>query len=137
LSARQKDGLRAFIANGCAGCHNGQLLGGTTMQKFGLVKNYWLETGSTKIDEGRYAVTKKEEDRYVFRVPMLRNIAKTAPYFHDGSIDRLDHAVKIMASVQLGRTLDESTTAAIVAFLESLTGDVPSHYAPPGQNPQR
>ena len=103
------------------------------MQRFGLVKSYWIETGSAKIDEGRYAITKKEEDRYVFRVPMLRNVAKTAPYFHDASVDRLDRAVRIMAAVQLGRTLDDDTVANIVAFLESLTGDVPPHYAPPGQ----
>jgi cytochrome c peroxidase len=62
---------------------------------------------------------------------MLRNIAKTAPYFHDGSVDRLDRAVRIMASVQLGRALDDATTASIVAFLESLTGEVPAHYSPP------
>ena len=76
-------------------------------------------------------MSKKEEDRYVFRVPMLRNVAKTAPYFHDGSVETLDRAVKIMAAVQLGRTLDDATTASIVSFLDSLTGDVPAHYAPP------
>jgi cytochrome c peroxidase len=135
LNDRQKAGLRAFVANGCAGCHSGPLLGGTTYQRFGLVKEYWTETGSEKIDAGRYAITKKEEDRYVFRVPMLRNVAKTAPYFHDGSVERLDRAVRIMAAVQLGRVLDDATTASIVAFLESLTGPVPAHYAPPGQKP--
>jgi cytochrome c peroxidase len=66
---------------------------------------------------------------------MLRNIAKTAPYFHDGSVDRLDRAVKIMASVQLGRALDDATVSSIVAFLESLTGEVPGHYAPPEAKP--
>jgi cytochrome c peroxidase len=63
-------------------------------------------------------------------------VAKTAPYFHDGSVDRLDRAVRIMAAVQLGRALDDATTAAIVSFLESLTGPVPAHYAPPGQRPE-
>jgi cytochrome c peroxidase len=135
LTERQQTGLRAFIATGCAGCHNGALLGGVAMRRFGVVKNYWLETGSEKIDEGRFATTKKEEDRYVFRVPMLRNIAKTSPYFHDGSVERLDRAVRIMAAVQLGRTLDDATVASIVAFLESLTGEVPAHYAPPAQGP--
>jgi cytochrome c peroxidase len=101
------------------------------MMKFGVVKDYWLETGSQKIDAGRFAMTKKEEDRYVFRVPMLRNVAKTAPYFHDGSVETLDRAVRVMATVQLGRTLDDATAASIVAFLESLTGEVPAHYAPP------
>jgi cytochrome c peroxidase len=71
----------------------------------------------------------------VFRVAMLRNVAKTAPYFHDGSVDRLDRAVRVMASVQLGRTLDDASVASIVSFLESLSGDVPANYAPPGQRP--
>jgi cytochrome c peroxidase len=136
LSARQKSGLRTFIATGCGGCHNGAKLGGTMFQRFGQVKDYWLETGSEKPDQGRFAITKKEEDRFMFRVPMLRNVAKTAPYFHDGSVERLDRAVRIMASVQLGRTLDDAAVADIVAFLESLTGDVPANYAPPGQKPQ-
>jgi cytochrome c peroxidase len=135
LSERQKAGLRAFMANGCGGCHSGPLLGGNLLQRFGIVKEYWLETGSEKPDVGRIAMTKKEEDRYVFRVPMLRNVAKTAPYFHDGSVDRLDRAVRIMASVQLGRKLDDAAVSSIVAFLESLTGDVPAHYAPPEGKP--
>ena len=131
LSERQKAGLRAFLSIGCAGCHNGPQLGGTMLSKFGVVKDYWLETGSKKIDPGRYAVTKKEEDRYVFRVAMLRNISKTAPYFHDGSVGTLERAIRVMASVQLGRTLDERTVADLVSFLEALTGEVPSNYAPP------
>jgi cytochrome c peroxidase len=131
LSARQKAGLRAFVGTGCAGCHNGPLFGGTTLQRFGLTRDYWLETGSKSVDPGLYALTKREEDRYRFRVPMLRNVAKTAPYFHDGSTDRLERAVSIMATVQLGRTLDQATAADIAAFLESLTGEAPSHFAPP------
>jgi cytochrome c peroxidase len=131
LSERQKAGLRAFIKVGCALCHSGPNLGGTTLQKFGLAKDYWLETGSRKIDQGRFSITKKEEDRYVFRVPMLRNVAKTAPYFHDGSVERLDRAVRIMATLQLGRELDDPTVGEIVAFLEALTGGIPSNYAPP------
>ena len=136
LTERQKTGLRTFIATGCAGCHNGVNLGGSMLQKFGVTKDYWLETGSEKPDTGRFALTKKEEDRYVFRVPMLRNVAKTAPYFHDGSVDRLDRAVRIMASVQLGRTLEDEAVASIVEFLESLTGEVPANYAPPGKRPE-
>src|SRR3954463_10694155 len=137
LSERQKAGLRAFLSIGCARRPNGAHLGGAMLSKFGVVKDYWLETGSKKVDPGRYAVTKKEEDRYVFRVPMLRNIAKTAPYFHDGSVETLERAVRIMASVQLGRTLDERTVADVVSFLEALTGEVPSSYAPPGERPQK
>lgn len=135
LSATEKEGLRIFIATGCASCHNGKLLGGTTMQRFGIKKDYWIETGSEKVDAGRFAVTKNEVDRYVFRVPMLRNIGRTAPYFHDGSVADLERAVRIMGSVQLGKTLDDKSVTAIVAFLDSLTGEVPSHYAPPGQRP--
>jgi cytochrome c peroxidase len=131
LDARQKVGLRLFIERGCANCHHGPLLGGATLQRFGIVKDYWLATGSTKIDEGRYALTKKDEDRHVFRVPMLRNVAKTAPYFHDGSVATLDAAVRVMAAVQLGQSLRDDETAAIVAFLDALTGDVPAHYASP------
>jgi cytochrome c peroxidase len=137
LSEPQQAGLRAFIATGCAGCHNGPLLGGAAFQRFGVVKDYWRETGSKKIDLGRFAATKKEEDRYVFRVPMLRNVAKTAPYFHDGSVASLERAVRVMGAVQLGRALDDAGVASIVAFLESLTGEVPANYAPPGKAPQR
>jgi len=71
----------------------------------------------------------------VFRVPTLRNVAKTAPYFHDGSVDRLDQAVRAMANVQLGHPLDDAAVTDIVSFLEALTGEVPSNYAPPGQKP--
>jgi len=137
LTERQKAGLRQFLSIGCAGCHNGPHLGGAMLSKFGVVKDYWLETGSKKVDPGRYAVTKKEEDRYVFRVPMLRNIAGTAPYFHDGSVETLERAVSVMASVQLGRTLDERTVADVVSFLNALTGEVPSNYAPPREKPQK
>jgi cytochrome c peroxidase len=137
LDARQKRGLRTFMETGCAGCHGGPLLGGATLQRFGVVRDYWLETGSQKVDHGRFSATKKEEDRYVFRVPMLRNVARTAPYFHDGSVERLDAAIRIMASVQLGRQLDDNAVGDIVAFLDSLTGKVPEHYAPPGQRVAR
>ena len=130
ITERQKAGLRTFMAAGCAGCHDGALLGGTQLRKFGLAHDYWTATGSPKRDAGRYAVTKKEDDRYVFRVPMLRNVARTAPYFHDGSVDTLDRAVAVMGEVQLGKTLDERTVSLIAAFLESLTGEVPAHSAP-------
>jgi cytochrome c peroxidase len=124
------------MANGCGACHSGPLLGGSALQRFGMVKNYWLETGSAKVDVGRYAATKKDEDKYVFRVPMLRNVAKTAPYFHDGSVESLDGAVRVMASVQLGKTLEDANVASIVAFLQSLTGEVPANFAPPGRRPE-
>jgi cytochrome c peroxidase len=136
LSEPAKRGLRSFIGSGCAACHSGPLLGGTQMQKFGIKLDYWLETKSEKIDLGRAAANKREEDRYVFRVAMLRNIARTAPYFHDGSVAQLDEAVRVMAVTQLARTLEPSAIAEIVAFLESLTGAIPANYAPPGQQPR-
>ncbi len=131
LNPDQKAGLRAFVDIGCAGCHSGRLLGGESLQRFGLTKDFWLETGSEKIDNGRFAVTKEEEDKYVFRVQILRNIAKTPPYFHDGSIVELGEAVRIMASVQLGMVLNGDDRDAIVMFLDSLTGEIPQNFAPP------
>ena len=131
MTERQKAGLRKFIDTGCAGCHDGPQVGGAQLRKFGRNKDYWLETGATKPDVGRFSMTRKEEDKYVFRVAALRNVARTAPYFHDGSVDTLDRAVKIMGRVQLGRELDDNTVSLITAFLESLTGEVPAHYAPP------
>lgn len=131
LTAEQKNGMRTFVNVGCAGCHSGALLGGNMSMKFGVTKDYWLETKSAKPDEGRFTSTKKEEDKYVFRVAMLRNISQTAPYFHDGSVQKLDDAVRIMASVQLGRQLRDDETKSIVAFLDSLSGKTPANYAPP------
>ena len=133
LSTQQLNGLDKFVSYGCVGCHNGALLGGNSLQKFGVVKDYWLATGSVKVDAGRFTVTKKEEDKYVYRVPMLRNIAKTAPYFHDGSVDTLEDAVRVMAEVQLGRQASAADVADITAFLSSLTGNIPKHYAPPAK----
>lgn len=132
LGARQKAGLRQFIASGCAGCHGGALLGGTSVQKFGLARDYWLETGSAQVDTGLHAVSKKDEDKYRFRVPMLRNVAKTAPYFHDGSVGQLERAVQVMAATQLGREMDARTAGDIAAFLESLTGAQPAQFSVPG-----
>lgn len=135
LSAPQKAGMRAFVASGCAGCHNGPLLGGQQLHKFGVIKDYWLETKSDPIDQGRFVATRNESDKYLFRVAPLRNVARTAPYFHDGSVARLEDAIRIMASVQLGRALAEADVTNIAAFLDSLTGTVPDHYAPPVQTP--
>ena len=94
--------------------------------KFGMVKPYWPATGSKKIDKGRYDVTGKKADMYLFKVPMLRNVARTPPYFHDGSVRELRRAVRIMADVQLGKTLTDEQAEAIVGFLESLTGEIPA-----------
>jgi cytochrome c peroxidase len=131
LTDLQKIGMRKFVETGCAACHSGALLGGALQMKFGVTKDYWLETKSTKIDEGKFLLTKNDADKYVFRVPMLRNISNTGPYFHDGSVNKLSDAVKIMASLQLGRTMNDSDTNAIVSFLESLSGKTPLNYSKP------
>ena len=131
LDVRQRAGLEKFVSTGCIACHRGALLGGDSFQKFGVVKDYWLATGSKNIDTGRFAATKKEEDKYVYRVPMLRNITRTGPYFHDGSVATIEQAVRVMADVQLGRALPDQDVRDIVAFLESLTGAIPAHYSPP------
>lgn len=130
LDAKQREGLKTFIETGCITCHTGVNLGGHMYQKFGLVKGpYWEYTGSERQDVGRYAVTKNEADMYVFKVPSLRNVEKTWPYFHDGSVADLSKAVRIMATTQLGRDLSNEQTDAIVAFLRSLTGEIPKHIA--------
>jgi len=106
-------------------CHFGPYLGGQVYQKFGVLEPYWKYTKSELVDEGRYAVTKKEADKYVFKVPIHRNVAKTPPYFHDGSVDKLEDAVWIMGKIQLGKDLDRSQVEEIVVFLKSLTGKIP------------
>jgi cytochrome c peroxidase len=135
MDERQVRGLRRFIETGCIGCHNGPLLGGRMLQRFGIVQEYWRQTGSTGIDAGLASVTRKEEDRFVFRVPMLRNVARTAPYFHDGTVAELRQATRIMARVQLGQELDEAALDELVAFQEALTGEIPPHFAPPPDVP--
>lgn len=131
LTAEQQAGLRIFIDTGCAACHNGAGVGGDSFQKFGVTEDYWKATGAKIPDKGRADVTKNDADLYVFKVPSLRNVAETAPYFHDGSVDDLTKAVKIMGKTQLGKSLSDKDAAEIVAFLGSLTGAVPSNYSAP------
>ncbi|WP_363349269.1 cytochrome c peroxidase [Methylocystis echinoides] len=131
LTPQQLAGLRLFIDTGCAACHNGVGVGGNSFQKFGVVEDYWKETGAKTPDKGRADVTKNDVDLYVFKVPSLRNVAKTAPYFHDGSVEDLPKAVEIMGKTQLGKTLSRQETADIVAFLGALTGAAPANYAAP------
>ena len=124
LTAAEKQGLKTFIETGCTACHNGPYAGGTTYQKFGITAPYQQFTGSKEIDPGRYAVTANEADRSVFKVPTLRNVQMTPPYFHDGSVDHLADAVRIMGKAQLGQTLEQRAVADIVVFLKVLTGDM-------------
>jgi cytochrome c peroxidase len=125
LTLVQRRGLKTFMDTGCMGCHSGTYVGGQMYQKFGIIEPYWKYTKSEKIDDGRYAVTKAETDKYFFKVPVLRNVEKTPPYFHDGSIDTLGQAVLIMAKVQLGKDLSAQQTGEIVDFLKALTGEIP------------
>jgi cytochrome c peroxidase len=128
LNEIEKQGLELFMNKGCIACHSGNTLGGNTYQKFGVFGNYWEHTKSRKIDDGKFEVTKEEADKYVFKSPSLRNIEKTYPYFHDGSVADLDNAVKIMAKAQLNIDLTESEIKAVVAYLNSLTGEVAQEY---------
>ena len=129
LSPLARTGLGKFIATGCAGCHNGVDVGGGMFQKFGVTEDYWNETHSKAVDKGRFDVTKNPADTYVFKVPSLRNVARTPPYFHDGSVATLPEAVRVMAKVQLGKTLSDQEVKDIVAFLDSLTGRLPKDFA--------
>jgi cytochrome c peroxidase len=136
LSAQAKQGLDKFMTFGCGGCHNGVTVGGQMYQKFGITQDYWTFTGSREIelfkgrDKGRFQDTKNEADAFIFKVQQQRDVAVTTPpYFHDGSVAELDEAVRIMAKLQLGRDLNASDIADIVAFLQSLTGEVPAQFA--------
>lgn len=123
LSAKEGEGLRLLREYGCVSCHQGALLGGNMYQKFGVFGDYFARRPQTRADLGRYNVTGREEDRHVFKVPSLRNVALTAPYFHDGSADTLKEAVIVMGRYQLGRELSDHEADCIVAFLGSLTGE--------------
>lgn len=124
LASHELEGLESFVGVGCTQCHSGMLLGGNSFQKFGVYSDYWEATGSSKIDLGRFDVTSEESDKYIFKVPSLRNIDKTHPYFHDGSISNLEDAVKIMAKVQLKKELEDKEVNNIVSFLKTLTGEL-------------
>jgi cytochrome c peroxidase len=123
LGPEQRLGFRRFVELGCAGCHNGPALGGQTFEAIGHVRPYPDES-----DLGRFEVTGDEADRMGFRVPGLRNVAETPPYYHDGSISRLDEAVRSMAIHQLGVELAQTDLAALLAFLDALTGVPPTGY---------
>lgn len=125
LSAQEQKGLETFMSVGCITCHNGVALGGQMFQKFGVYKNYWELTESEKIDNGLYDLSKEEVQKYLFKVPGLRNVTNTAPYFHDGSISDLKRAVEIMGIVQNNITLDAKQLDDIAAFLGSLSSDLP------------
>jgi cytochrome c peroxidase len=124
LSAQAKEGWRLFRDMGCIACHQGVNLGGNMYANLGVMGNYFADRQKPMgtADLGRFNVTRREQDKHVFKVPSLRNVARTAPYFHDGTVETLTDAVAIMARYQLGITLPPQDSKNLVAFLESLTG---------------
>ncbi|MBX1886228.1 cytochrome-c peroxidase [Campylobacter peloridis] len=119
ISEQAKRGYEAFVSNGCIACHQGQNIGGNMYQKMGVFVPY--DNGTNW--QGRFEITKDPNDKFVVKVPSLRNIAKSAPYFHDGSMPTLDACVQFMAYYQLGKFLEQDVVDDIVAFLNSLTGE--------------
>ncbi|EPG73262.1 di-heme cytochrome C peroxidase [Leptospira fainei serovar Hurstbridge str. BUT 6] len=116
LNSEEQKGLDTFITIGCIQCHNGPLLGGNSFRKLGQVNPY-----ENVEDKGRFTLTKNVADLYVFKVPSLRNVALTGPYFHDGKVKTLDEAVKKMAFIQLGKELSNEEIGSIVGFLKALS----------------
>jgi len=124
LTLEEKYGYQRFKEYGCISCHQGVNIGGNMFQKFGVMGDYFQARGNpTESDLGRYLVTKDEEDRNVFKVPSLRNVAVTAPYFHDASAKTLEDAVDVMFKYQLGRVPSADDKALIILFLKTLTGE--------------
>ena len=113
-----------FIDSGCITCHSGVALGGQMLQKFGLYHDYWKHTESKEIDYGLFDISEDESEKYFFKVPGLRNVIHTAPYFHDGSVQDLKDAVRIMAKLQRDVELSDEEIDDVTVFLESLTADI-------------
>jgi cytochrome c peroxidase len=124
LSDFELSGYRLFKQIGCTSCHQGVNIGGNMVQKLGVIEDYFTgRSNLTEADQGRFNITRLEEDRYVFRVPSLRNVALTPPYLHDASAPTLDEAVRVMARYQLGLDLGKEDASRITAFLGTLTGE--------------
>ncbi|ARO87052.1 cytochrome C biogenesis protein CcsA [Nitrosospira lacus] len=126
LNQTELEGYKLFKESGCTSCHNGAAVGGGSFQKFGIHEPY----KTTSKAEGRFAVTGKDADRFMFKVPTLRNVELTYPYFHDGAAATLEEAVDTMGRLQLGRTFNKEENAKIVAFLKTLTGKQPEFKLP-------
>ena len=126
MSADEKEGYKLFTNSGCIACHNGAAMGGNSFQKMGIVEPY----KGTNPAEGLFAVTGKDADRFRFKVPTLRNVEMTYPYFHDGEAQTLTQAVDSMGRLQLGKKFSEKENIQVVAFLKTLTGDQPSFLLP-------
>lgn len=123
LTDAEKAGFNKFYDSGCATCHSGTYLGGQMYQKAGVVKPW-----PNQKDTGRHMVTKRTEDRMMFKVPSLRNVEKSPPYFHDGSVQSLEAAIRHMGEYESGRNLSPAEAVSIAAFLRSLTGTIPSAF---------
>ena len=126
LTAEEHEGYQLFKSSGCIACHNGAAAGGTSFRKMGIAEPYRTNNPA----EGRVAVTGRDADRFNFKVPTLRNVELTYPYFHDGAAATLADAVDVMGRVQLGRRYGAEDNAKIVAFLRTLTGDQPHLVLP-------
>lgn len=126
LTATEMAGYKLFKNSGCVACHNGEAVGGNSFQKMGVVEPYKAKSSA----EGLSAVTGKDADRFKFKVPTLRNVEMTYPYFHDGAAKTLSDAVETMGRIQLGKKFSNKENAEIVAFLKTLTGDQPSFLLP-------
>jgi cytochrome c peroxidase len=125
ITDAEKAGYLKFKQYGCIACHQGVNVGGNMFQKFGVMGDYFAARGNpTEADMGRYVVTREADDQHVFKVPGLRNVALTAPYFHDGTAKTLDAAVEVMFRYQLGRVASKDDKQAIVKFLNTLTGEL-------------
>lgn len=125
ISDAEKTGYAKFKQYGCVACHQGVNVGGNMFQKFGVMGDYFENRGKpTEADLGRYLVTKEEDDKHVFKVPGLRNVALTAPYLHDASAKTLEDAVDVMFRYQLGRVGSREDKVAIIKFLNTLTGEL-------------
>jgi cytochrome c peroxidase len=123
LNEQEKKGLNAFMDNGCTTCHSGVAVGGQLMQKLGLYGEYSKLTNSKKVDMGLYERTKKEGDQFMFKVPNLRNVEKTYPYLHDGSVTSLKETIKIMGKLQVNKDISDADANDIEAFLKTLTAE--------------
>lgn len=123
LTDEEKAGFNTFVRSGCQTCHAGVLVGGSLFQKLGAARP-WPDTS----DPGREKVTKNEADRMVFKVPSIRNIEKTAPYYHDGRVRTLEEAISLMALHQVDEELTDAQVQSIAAWLKTLTGEIPADY---------
>ncbi len=125
ISDDAKKGFELFRSYGCVSCHQGASVGGNMFQTMGVFGNYFEDRGNiTAADSGRFAVTGHPADKYKFKVPSLRLVTLTAPYFHDGSVDNLSAAIQIMARYELGREIPDDDIQLIIAFLKTLKGEL-------------